>query len=118
MEKPISPPTFTSEFRRDNQSLVEWLRDIPNHVPRVTNYSVTLDVSSVGANSISRQSFTVEGIDASDTILINAPSLNAGLEVLAGYRVTAANTIEIPFWNATGGAIDPGPATFKIWAFR
>lgn len=118
MEKPISPPPFTSEFRTQNPALVEWLRDIPNRVPRVTNYSVSLDVASVGANTVSRQSFTVEGIDAADSIFINSPSLNVGLEMLAGYRVTAANTIEIPFWNSTAGALNPAAATFKIWAFR
>lgn len=118
MERPISPPPFTIDFRNDNNALVEWLRALPNHVPRVTNYSVSLDVASVGANSVSRQSFTVEGIAAADSIFINSPSLNVGLEMLAGYRVTAANTIEIPFWNSTGGAINPSAATFKIWAFR
>lgn len=118
MEKPISPPQFTSDFRNENPALVEWLRGIPNHIPRVTNYSASLDVAPIGANSVSRQSFTVEGIDAADSIFINSPSLNVGLEMLAGSRVTAANTIEIPFWNSTGGAINPGAATFKIWAFR
>lgn len=118
MEKPISPPPLSSGFREDNQALAEWLRDLPNRVPRVTNYSVSLDVASVNANSVSRQSFTVEGIDASDSIFINSPLLNVGVEMLAGYRVTAANTIEIPFWNSTGGAINPIAATFKIWAFR
>lgn len=118
MERPISPPSFGAKFRADNSTLVEWLRDLPNHVPRVTNYSVSLDIASVGANSVSRQSFTVDGIDASDSIFINSPILNVGIEMLAGYRVTAANTIEIPFWNSTAGALDPIAATFKIWAFR
>lgn len=118
MERPISPPPFASDFRSENPALVEWLRGIPNYVPRVTNYSVSLDVASVGANSVGRQVFTVEGIDATDSIFINSPLLNVGLEMLAGYRVTAANTIEIPFWNSTGGAINPIAATFKIWAFR
>ncbi|MCL5099117.1 MAG: hypothetical protein M1608_16590 [Candidatus Omnitrophica bacterium] len=117
MEKPISPPPV-SELSKDYQSLAEWLRSIPNYVPRVTNYSVSLDIASVAANSVSRQSFTVDGIDAADSIFVNSPSLDAGLEMLAGYRVTAANTVEIPFWNSTGGAINPGAATFKIWAFR
>lgn len=118
MEKPISPPPLSIDFRRDNNNLADWLRDIPNHVPRVTNYAVSLDVASVNANTVSRQSFTVDGIDASDSIFINSPSLDAGLEMLAGYRVTADDTIEIPFWNSTGGAINPGVATFRIWAFR
>lgn len=117
MEKPLSPPPIT-EFSDQYPALSEWFRAIPPLIPRVTKISVSLDIASVAANTAARQSFTVEGISVDDSIFINSPSLPAGLEMLAGYRVTAEDTVEIPFWNTTGSPVDPGALNFVIWAFR
>lgn len=117
MERPLSPPP-TEQFRDLYPHLSQWLQYIPTLIPRISKYSATLDLSSISANTVVRQTFTVPGIDVSDTIFINPPSLPAGIEMLASYRVSADDTIIIPFWNSTGGAINPAPDTFTIWAFR
>lgn len=117
MERPLSPPP-TEQFRDLYPHLSQWLQYIPTLIPRIVNYSATFDLASIAANTVVRQTFTVLGIKASDTIMINSPSLTSGIEMLASYRVSADNTIIIPFWNSTGGAINPAPAIFNIWTFR
>lgn len=117
MERPLSPPP-TDQFRDLYPHLNQWLQYIPTLIPRISQYSATLNIASIAANFVDRQTFTVPGIDVSDKIFINPPSLPAGIEMLASYRVSADDTIIIPFWNSTGGAIDPASAIFTIWAFR
>lgn len=117
MERPLSPPP-TEEFRDLYPHLSQWLQYLPTLIPRISKYSSTLVIASIAANTVTRQTFTVLGIGISDTIFINPPPLPAGIEMLASYRVSANNTIIIPFWNSTGGAINPAPSAFTIWAFR
>ena len=100
MEIPLSPPP-TDQFRDLYPALDRWLQGIPPLVPRINKYTALLDVASVGAGLVSRQTFTVPEIDVSDSILINA-ILPAGLEMLASYYVSAASTIVIPFGTPRG----------------
>lgn len=80
-------------------------------------YEVSLNPTTVNANSESDQTFTVTGIDTQDKIYINPPDLVAGLGIM-WYNVNAANTIKIRYRNFTGGNIDPAAGTYKIIAIR
>jgi hypothetical protein len=76
-----------------------------------------LDVASVAANTTAEQTFTVQGLTTDMTVLVNKPSLNAGLGI-CNARVSAANTLALTFNNNTGGAIDPAAETYKIFWFK
>jgi hypothetical protein len=76
--------------------------------------SVTVDVTSVAANSTLLQTFTVANatITASVTVSPSA-TLPNGL-IIAYARVSAANTVEVKFTNTTGLAIDPASMAYYI----
>jgi hypothetical protein len=116
VERPLSPPP-TNTLREAYPDISQWLQGIPPLIPRINKYTASLDVASVGAGIVSRQTFTVPEIDVSDSIFIKAV-LPAGLEMLASYYVSAASTIVIPFWNTTGASINPAASIYTIWAFR
>ena len=91
------------------------LRD--GNVKGMEIYSQALDVASVAANTSAEQTFTVQGLTTDDIVIVNKPSLDAGLAV-GNARVSAADTLALTFINSTSGAVDPGSETYKILAFR
>lgn len=72
----------------------------------LTKYQVTLTTGSVGATTTLETTSTVTGIAVGDVIAINKPAAQAGIGV-AGYRVSAANTIGVNYTNISSGAITP-----------
>src|SRR5882672_922132 len=72
----------------------------------VTKYQATLTTASVAATTTAETTSTVTGILAADVIAINKPAAQAGLGI-AGYRVSAANTIGVNYTNISSGAITP-----------
>jgi len=78
--------------------------------------TVTLDVSSVPANSVQEESFTVNGLRADHCIVVNKPTADAGL-IVVGARVSATNTLALTFQNVTGTAINPASQNFIVVAF-
>jgi hypothetical protein len=74
---------------------------------RYGRYTATLSPAAVAANTCAAQSFTVNGLLASDILIaVNKPTEQAGLSVAPGH-VSAANTATINFCNATGSPITP-----------
>lgn len=61
---------------------------------------------SVAANISAEETFTVTGLPAGATVVVNKASHQPGLAI-AGCRVTAANTLGITFENVTAAAITP-----------
>jgi hypothetical protein len=61
---------------------------------------------SVAANTSAEETFTVTGLPAGATVVVNKPSHQPGLAI-SGFRVTAANTLGITFMNVTAAAITP-----------
>ena len=49
------------------------------------------------------------------SVLVWAPALNADLYVLS-CKVTAADTVDLVFYNSTGGGIDPGNIDYHFLA--
>jgi hypothetical protein len=80
-------------------------------------YDVTIDAASVAANTSAEQTFTVNGLKTTDCVVVNKPSLDAGLAI-GNCRVSAANTLAITYINTTAGAINPASEVYKVVAIR
>lgn len=77
---------------------------------------VTFDPASAAAATAVPQAITVAGVDPlRDTCVGVEPqsALAAGL-ALGQCRVSAADTITVPFINPTAGAVDQGSINFKV----
>ncbi len=78
----------------------------------LTKGTVTLDFSSVAANTVATQTFTLDGttglggIVTTDSIFINFPTTLAGFKIL-NYWISAAGVLSVRCENSTGSAIDP-----------
>ena len=91
-----------------------WYSDVEE---AIRHFSVTLDPASVAANTTAEQTFNVTGVNSSDIIIINKPTLTAGIGI-AGVRASAKDQIAITFLNATGGAINPASESYSLIAIR
>lgn len=81
-------------------------------------YDVTISPAQVAANTTAEQTFTVTGLTTQDIVNVNKPTAQAGLGI-AGFRVTAANTLGITFVNATAAPITPTASeTYKVLATK
>jgi hypothetical protein len=94
---------------------VNWLVD--GNIDRGYLLSLTIDVGSVAANTTAEQTFPLGGVKLGDFVLVNKPTLSAGLGV-SGARVSAANTVAITFNNNTGSPIDPASQTYLVLVLR
>ena len=78
--------------------------------------TVTFDAASAAAATATAQAITVTGVDPTrDTCVAVEPqsALAAGL-ALGQCRVSAADTITVPFINPTAGAVDQGSISYKV----
>lgn len=91
-----------------------WYSDIEN---AISHYSITIDPASVAANTTDEQIFTVTGVSSTDIIIVNKPSLTAGVGIV-GARASAKDTIAITYINATASPIDPASERYSIIAIR
>jgi hypothetical protein len=73
----------------------------------------TVNPTSISANTVSEQSFTLSGAAVGDAIRVHPPAagLTAGVVVSQAY-VSATDTVKITFWNSTGSPIDEGSASW------
>ena len=120
MENPLSPPPKDSVVLSGNyfnNPWMAWLSRMRDHITRQSSYEVSFNPTSIAANTVSRQTVTVTGLTTADIITVNPPALTSGLELI-GYRVSAADTVTLTFWNSTGGAIDEAAGTYLIKATR
>lgn len=116
-EKGIEAPQSIDIVEHWSGYWLLWLKRLQDVFPRIQTYTSTLTPSSVAANTTAEQTFTVTGLNTSDLVFVNKPSLNAGLGI-AGTRVTAANTLGITYINPTGGSLTPTSETYKIISIR
>lgn len=80
------------------------------------SFTAALTPVSVAANTTAEQTFTVPGLPASSQVVVNKPTVTAGLGI-GGARVSAANTLAINFINNTASAIVPPAETYTIASF-
>lgn len=84
--------------------------------PIVDVTTQTLTPVSVAANTSAEQTFTVAGLVANSKVLVTKPSVTTGL-MLAGARISAANTLALNFANNTAAAITPPVEAYQIAYF-
>lgn len=77
--------------------------------------SAVLSPASVASNATSEQYFTVAGVSAGQTVVVNKPTAQAGL-IIVNARASAANQVAIQFQNLTGAAITPTASETYLFA--
>ena len=80
-------------------------------------YTPNLTPATVAANISAEQTFTVTGLTTGDTVEINPPGATAGI-VVAGVRVSAANTLAITWGNLTAAPLTPTGGVYRVIAIR
>lgn len=81
--------------------------------PLMTEISAALTPASVAANTAAEQTFTIAGLVAGGEVYVTKPTVTANL-VVAGARISAANTLAINFANNSGSAITPPAETYLV----
>jgi hypothetical protein len=84
--------------------------------PVMTRIVQTLTPAAVAANTSAEQTFTVTGLIAGTEVYVSKPSVTNNL-VIAGARVSAANTLAINFANNTAATITPPSEAYTIAYF-
>ena len=79
----------------------------------LTKYQITNSTSAPAATTTLETTSTVTGILTGEVIAVNKPAAQAGLGI-AGYRVSAANTIGINYTNISSGAITTTSETYDV----
>jgi hypothetical protein len=95
----------------------KWFAVLKEHIYHTQSYQVSLDPTSISANSESTQTFTVTGLKTNDIVLVNKPSKTADLSLLDAF-VSAEDTLSLTFRNFSGSPIDPGSESYRIIAIR
>lgn len=94
-----------------------WASRVYSSSKKIQTFNPTLTPTIVNATSESVQTFTVTGLTTLDTVIVNKPTNQSGLDI-AGYWVSAANTLSIKFRNESGGNITPTSEAYLITAVR
>ena len=76
---------------------------------------VTLNPSAINANSISKETFTVNGLLPEMVVCVNAPNLEAGVFCISAFA-SAANELTLVLWNSTAASVNPASQAFKVIA--
>ena len=84
--------------------------------PVMTKITQTLTPNAVSANTTAEQTFTVAGLVSGTEVYVTKPSVTVNL-VVAGARVSAANTLAINFANNSGASITPPAEAYSIAYF-
>jgi len=84
----------------------------------VVVYSTTQNPAAINAGLCAEQAFTVAGVQAGSIIFVNKPTTQVGLGMATG-RVSAANTIQVTFYNPTAGNLTPtNPENYLVVEIR
>ena len=110
-----SGPNFLKDINSDQGK--NWLKLVWNKLIKRRTYSQSLAPTAVSANTTSEQTFTVKGLNSTDTIYVNKPTHQAGLGVV-NVRVSADNTLAITYMNTTASSITPTTEVYKIVAIE
>jgi len=73
--------------------------------------TVTVSPALINANSLSVETYTVNGLQTDMITLTHQQITQAGI-VLLHSRVSAANTLEVTWFNGTSGSITPTAGQF------
>lgn len=84
---------------------------------KINVITASLNIASVAANTTAEQTFTVAGLETTDLVFVNKPSVSAGLGV-CNARVSATDTLALTFNNNTAAPIDPAAEDYKILVIK
>lgn len=89
------------------------------HITKVLRGTFTVDPTSINANTVSTQTFTLTGAAVGDNLTINIPAagLTAGLLVMQA-TVSATNTVSITFYNTTASPINEASTSWSYLIVR
>jgi hypothetical protein len=79
--------------------------------------TVTKDVASVPANSSGIELYVVTNATTTSKVIISPQNAFANGLIISYARVKNTDTVEVMFWNDTGGAINPASMDFYITLF-
>lgn len=80
--------------------------------------SLTLTPVAVATtNGVASQTFTVQGLQTDMLVVVNENTTRTAGVWLVAARVSAANTLELDFFNATGGSLTPAAGEYRVVAF-
>jgi len=83
---------------------------------KASGYTTT-NPANITAGTVLAHTFTAPGAKTDNSLVIgNFPSLEANVSVV-GWRVSAANTIEVRLYNPTGVDINPGSQEVRWMIF-
>lgn len=94
-----------------------WFTDIRELLHKHFVYEVSWTPAAVAANTAAEQSVTVTGVRTDMGIYITPPSITAGVAPVCA-RVSADDTVQVAFVNATAGALTPPAGTYKFVTVR
>lgn len=90
------------------------------HQGRLFFYTVNFNPAAIAAALTAEQAVTVTGVLTTDVLLsiVPASALTAGT-FISGFRISAADTVQLCFGNTTAGSLDPSAAIdYKIIVLR
>lgn len=90
---------------------------IAGNAASISVIDVSLTPAEVATVVAPAQTFTVPGVKAGDTIIVNPPSQTANVAITNAY-VSADDTVSIQFVNPTAGALTPAAGTHTITVIR
>lgn len=92
-----------------------------DRITKVLMNNFTLDVGSISAATTRDETVTVTGLDVASNWCVRvqplSAALNAGIGIVSA-RVSADNTIQVRFMNATASPVDPASQTFSYVAIK
>ena len=94
-----------------------WFTELRSLVYHTRSYQVTLNPTSVSADSESTQTFTVNGLQTNDVVMVNKSSKTTDLSLMDAF-VSASDTLSLTFRNFSVGSIDPAEESYRIIAIR
>lgn len=96
----------------------KWFNLISANSIKIIDFHITIDPSSVAANTTAEQDFSVPGLSASDYALsLIKPTHTAGIGI-GNIRVKADDTISVTFINPTAAPVDPPSETYELIVIR
>lgn len=114
------PTDDTPLISSDSTISINWktsFEDIVRKTKEVRKRIVTVDPTSVSANTTSEQTFTLSGVASDDIIIVTKPSHTTGLGIV-NYRVSSKDTVAVTFMNTTGSSIDPPEEDYIITVIK
>lgn len=68
--------------------------------------NLVISPSAIPGNTTARETYTLNGLQTDMAVVVNQLTVTAGV-YLIGARVSAANTLQLDWWNSTGGSLTP-----------